>query len=57
MNDMIMFGLGQLPEDRVRKVNVDIMTICVSGIRSLWMLLGDVDIHLTDARLLSSSYK
>ena len=57
MNDMIMFSLGKLPEDRVGKVNVDIMAICVSGICSLWTLLGDVDIHLTDAGLLSSSYK
>ena len=55
MNDMIMFSLGQLPQDRVRKVNVDIMTVGVGDVCSLRSLLGDVDIHPADAGFLESS--
>ena len=52
MNDMILSSLGKLPEDRVRKVNVDIVTIRVGDVRSLRSLLGDVDIHPADAGFL-----
>ena len=52
MNDMILSSLGQLPEHRVRKVDVDIMTIRVGDVCSLQSLLGDVGIHTTDAGFL-----
>ena len=55
MNDMILFGLFKLPEDGVRKVDVDIMTISVCVIRSVWILLSNVDIHRTDAGFLSDN--
>ena len=53
---MILFSVGKLPEDRVRKVNVDIVTIHVSDICSLRILLSDVHIHPANAGVLSINY-
>ena len=56
VNDMILFSPGKLSKHRVRKVDVNIVTISVGDICSLWVLLSDIHIHPANAGFLRIDY-